>query len=434
MSRLAPAGPTTDVAAVQRRTLGVLVASQAFGGLGNTVGLAVAAVLAKQVSGSDALAGLMTTFQVLGTAVASYALARLMGRRGRRVGLVAGYVVGALGSALCVVGGAVGSLLVLLAGALLLGSTSAANFQSRYAAADLAPPDRRAGALSIVLWATTFGAVAGPNLVGPSGRVAGVLGLPVLTGPFLMSFVVVLVAGGVLAVLLRPDPLLLAQSLADAEAAESVETARAAGVSEEPVDRSSLRELLRTHPAISAGVVAMAAAHAVMVSVMAMTPLHMDHGGAALEVIGLVISIHVLGMFFFSPLLGLLADRIGRPALLVVGAVLLWVSLGVSGSSPAGASPQIGIGLFLLGLGWSCCTVAASALLTEATPIEHRTSVQGTADLVMNVAAATAGLLGGVVVAVVGFGALTACAAVLVLALPVAAVLARRSLPSVIAA
>ncbi len=409
------------VAVVQRRTLAVLVTSQAFGGLGNTVGIAVAAVLAKEVSGSEALAGLMTTFQVLGTAAASYLLARLMGARGRRAGLVTGYLIGAAGSSLCVLGGVVGSFPVLLLGALLLGATSAANFQSRYAAADLAVPERRAAALSLVLWATTFGAVAGPNLVGPAGRFAGALGLPPLTGPFLMSVLVVLTGAAVLGLLLRPDPLLLAREV------DRARTGPATVQSEPSSAARPVRHLLREHPPIAAGVVAMAAAHAVMVSLMAMTPLHMDHGGATLEVIGLVISIHVLGMFFFSPLLGLLADAIGRPALLGVGAAVLWVALWVSGHAPTGASPQIGYGLFLLGLGWSCCTVAASALITESTPLEHRTAVQGTADLVMNVAAATGGLLAGVVVDVLGFGALSLAAAVLVLALPVAAVLAGRS-------
>jgi MFS family permease len=130
--------PDHDVARVQRRTLGVLVASQALGGLGTTVGIAVAAILAEDVSGSESLAGLVQTFQVLGAAMASYLLATVMGSRGRRWGLVVGYGAGALGAGLCVLGGAVRSFPMLLVGALLLGSNSASNYQSRYAAADLA--------------------------------------------------------------------------------------------------------------------------------------------------------------------------------------------------------------------------------------------------------------------------------------------------------
>ena len=397
---MTPEGPTTwDVPAIQRRTLVVLVSSQALGGLGNLVGIAVAAVLAQRVSGSDALAGMMQTLQVLGAAASSFFLARIMGVRGRRAGLATGYAVGAVGSGIVVVGGALGSFPVLLLGALLLGTTSATNLQARYAAADLAAPDRRARAVGLVLWSTTFGAVLGPNLVGPAGRLAEALGLPRLTGPFLLSVVIVSIAALVVWVALRPDPLLVAKEVARLEAGDLP----VATVGPPKGAFSRVRELVGEHPGILAGILAMATSQAVMVAIMAMTPLHMDHGGASLEVIGFVISIHVLGMFFFSPVVGLVADRVGRPQVLVAGAVLFVAALWLAGSSPMGASTRIGVGLFLLGLAWSCGTVAASALVTESTPLEDRTTVQGVADVVMNVAAGTAALLGGVVVDWLGF-------------------------------
>jgi MFS family permease len=143
-------------------------------------------------------------------------------------------------------------------------------------------------------------------------------------------------------------------------------------------------------------------------------------------VIGFVISIHVLGMFFFSPFIGAFADRLGRPATLLAGAAALWAALALAGSSPQGASWRIGVGLFLLGLGWSCCTVAASALITESTPLESRTDVQGAADLVMNVSAALAGLVAGVVVELLGFGSLNVFAGVLVLGVLAAVAVSRR--------
>jgi MFS family permease len=405
-----------DVEAVQRHTVRVLVGSQALGGLGNTVGIAVAAVLAKEVSGSESLAGLVQTMQVLGAAAASYLLSRIMGRRGRRVGLVAGYLAGATGAAILVVGGASDSYAVLLLGAALLGANSATSYQARYAAADLATPLRRARSLSMVLWATTFGAVLGPNLVGPAGDLAERFSLPRLTGPFLVSVIVVLGACLVIAVALRPDPLLVAREVAGRPLAE--------------VRRSTswrrVRELARAHPGIAGGIIAMSAAHAVMVAVMIMTPLHMHGGGAHLEVIGFVISIHVLGMFFFSPFIGMLADKVGRTPTLLMGTAVLWASLWLSGNAPMGASVQIGLGLFLLGLGWSFCTVAGSALLTDSTPLEARTEVQGVADMLMNVSAATAGLLAGVVVDGLGFGALNVFAALLVLGVLGAVAASRR--------
>lgn len=410
--------PDHEVAQVQRRTLSSLVVAQSLGGLGLTIGIAVASILAEQISGSEQLAGLVQTMQVLGAAVASFLLAHLMGRRGRRPGLVLGYVLGAGGAALCVAAGVVDSFAVLLVGATLLGSTTAANGQSRYAATDLARPDRRARSLALVVWATTVGAVAGPNLTGVAGRAAHDLGLPRLTGPFLFGTVAILGAALVLAVFLRPDPLIVAREAALARGARPVRT----GTSWRRV-----WQVARERPGVAAGIAALALAHAVMVAVMVMTPLHMHHGGATLQVIGIVISVHVLGMFFLAPVVGWAADRFGRPPVLMTGAVVLLGSLLTSGTSPEGASFQIGLGLFLLGLGWSLCTVTASTLLSESAPLVARTDVQGAADLVMGLVAAAAGALAGVVMGWFGYVALNVFAALLVTGVATAAEFARRT-------
>jgi MFS family permease len=401
---------------VQRRTLGTLVASQALGGLGTSIGVAVAALLAEEVSGSEALAGLAQTMQVLGAAVASFLLAHVMGRRGRRDGLVLGYLLGAAGAGLCVVAGTVGSFPLLLAATTLLGAGTAANNQSRYAATDLARPGQRARALSLVVWATTVGAVLGPNLTGWAGEAGRRLGVPTLTGPFLVGGLGMLAAGLVVAVRLRPDPLLVAR-----EAALARGEVRATGRSWPRV-----LEVVRTRPGVAAGATALALAHAVMIAVMVMTPLHMHHGGATLEVIGVVISVHILGMYAFAPLVGLAADRFGRPAVLTAGSVVLLASLLLSGTAPAGASYRIGAGLFLLGLGWSLCTIAASTLLSESAPLAARTDVQGAADLAMGLTAAVAGAVAGVVVGTLGYGYLALFAALLVTGIATAAELARR--------
>jgi MFS family permease len=402
---------------VQRRTVRTLVVSQAFGGLGISIGIAVAALLAEEVSGSEELAGLPQTTQVLGAAIASWLLARMMGRSGRRVGLSTGYLLGSAGAGLCVVAGVVGSFLLLLVGATLLGATTAANNQSRYAATDLARSEGRARALSVVVWATTIGAVVGPNLTGSAGRAGRALGVPVLTGPFLFALVGTLGAAAVVAVFLRPDPLLVAREAA----LDRGEATR--GRTSWP----RVVEVVRTRPGVAAGTAALALAHAVMVSVMVMTPLHMHHGGATLEVIGVVISVHVLGMYALAPVVGWLTDRLGRPTVLAVGAAVLLLALLLSGTAPAGASYQIGVGLFLLGLGWSLCTVAASTLLSESAPLDARTDVQGAADLVMGLTAAAAGAAAGVVVGSLGYAALNVFAALLVTGVATAAEYARRT-------
>jgi MFS family permease len=406
---------------VQRRTLSSLVVAQSLGGLGITIGVAVAAILAEQISGSERLAGLAQTMQVLGAAIASFLLAHLMGTRGRRPGLVLGYVLGAGGAALCVVAGVVDSFATLLAGATMLGATTAANGLSRYAATDLALPDRRARSLSLVVWATTIGAVAGPNLTGVAGRVAASLGLPRLTGPFVFGTVAILAAALVIAVLMRPDPLLVARQAALARGGTAVHTS---------TSWSRVWKVARERPGVAAGAAALALAHAVMIAVMVMTPLHMHHGGASLEVIGIVISVHVLGMFFLAPAVGWAADRFGRAPVLGAGALVLLLSLVLAGTSPEGASLRIGLGLFLLGFGWSLCTVTASTLLSESAPLAARTDVQGAADLVMGLVAAAAGALAGVVMGFLGYVALTIFAGLLVTGIATAAEIARRTEPA----
>lgn len=411
----APAGVRPDLAAAQRRTVRTLVAGQAVGAMGITIGIATASLLALELSGSERYAGLAQTFQVLGTAVFAYLLARVMGRRGRRVGLVLGYVAGAAGALLAVLAGVLGSMTVLLAGAVLLGATTAANQGARYAATDLAEDQHRGRALSLVVWATTIGAVLGPNLTGPAGRLSAMLGIPALTGPFLIGAVAMVAAAAVLAVFLRPDPLLLAREAGGHVPAASSGTSwgRALAVA-------------RERPVVGAAVAGMSLAHAVMISVMVMTPLHMEHGGAGLEVIGVVISVHVLGMFAFSPVVGWACDRVGRGRVLAGGGVLLLVALLCAGRSPEGSSPLIFAGLFLLGLGWSCATVAAATLVADHSPLATRTDVQGSADVAMSLTAAAAGGLSGLVMAAGGYPVLTLLAGVLAAGVVAAGVLSLR--------
>ena len=409
--------PTTpEVAAVQRHTVRTLVATQAIGGLGLGAAIAVGALLAKDVTGSDALSGLAQTAQTLGAAMVAVVLAAYMSRHGRRPGLTLGYLAGALGGGLCLLSGVVRSFPLLLLGMVLLGAVVATNLQSRYAATDLALPAHRGRDLSTVVWATTIGSVLGPNLGGPGAVVARWLHLPEIAGPFVFTVLALLAAATVMVTRLRPDPLLLARTVAPHKEDELTDV----GGHDRP-----WAVILHT-PLVLAAVVGMALSHAVMVSVMVMTPIHMDHGGASLEVIGLVISGHVLGMFAFSPLVGMLTDRIGSPLVVGIGGLVLLASLVLSGLSAPGASAGLGVGLFLLGLGWSFGTVASSTLLVAATPLRHRPRVQGTADMITGFTAAGGGAVAGIVVATLGFGWLSAGAAVLAFGVVVVSVVASR--------
>ncbi len=406
---------TVDRAAVQRRTVAVLSAGVALGGLGVTVGITVGGLLARDVAGSDAAAGLGQTASVLGAALLAVPLARVSDRRGRRVGLAGGYGVAVLGAVVVVGAAAVSSLPLLLAGLFLFGASTSSGLQARYAAADLAEPEHRGRALSLVVWATTIGSVLGPNLAEPGNDLGAALGLPDLGGAFVLSVAAfALVVAGVL-VLLRPDPLLLARRLAVG--------ADPAG----PPPRTGAAAALRAVWAVPGGrlgLTAVVVSHSVMVGLMVMTPVHMGAGhegaeGTTLRVIGLVISVHVAGMYLFSPAVGWLADRAGRSTTVALGGVLLLLATVVAGTAPAGAALQLGIGLFLLGLGWSCGLVAGSTMVTESVSAELRPTAQGATDLLMGLGAAVAGAVGGPLLAVGGFDLVAVVSAVLVVPLAV---------------
>lgn len=410
---------TDELARAQRHTVRTLVVSQAIGGVGLSSAIAVAALLAKDVTGSDSLSGLAQTAQVLGAAVGAAVLAGYMAHHGRRPGLSIGYLVGALGAALCIVAGTVRSFPVLLVGAVLLGAVTASNQQTRYAATDLAVRARRGRDLSTVVWSTTIGSVLGPNLTGPGGAVAGWLHLTTRTGPFVISVVTLVATAVVVAVRLRPDPLLLAREARLRDRAGD-------GAVEKATDLRTAWRVVRHTPLVRAAALGLGLTHAVMVSVMVMTPIHMDHGGASLEVIGLVISAHVLGMYAVSPLVGRLVDRYGSPPVLGVGGLILLAALVLAGLSAPGASPGLGLGLFLLGLGWSFGSVASSTLLTAATPAVHRPRVQGLVDMTTGFTAAACGAVAGLVVGSVGYSWLNVGAAVLAFGVVLVAVAAGR--------
>jgi MFS family permease len=406
--------PPADVAGVQRRTVRSLSAAQVLAGVGVASGVAAGSLLVADVTGSESLAGLAQTSGVVGAALAAVPLARLSATRGRRTGLVTGLLVASTGAVVVITGAVTRSVVLLLLGALLVGVASAVTLQARYAATDLAEPRHTARALSVVVWATTVGAVLGPNLMQPAADLAGLVGLPDLAGPYLLTGSALLLAGGLVAASLRPDPLLTARRLRGEHAAPA---------------HVALSSSLRTVGASSGAALGLAAivlGHAVMVMVMVMTPVHMQHVDVTLQVIGLVISVHILGMYVLSPVVGMLSDRVGSRTVIALGAAILLASTVVAGTAPGDDVPRLGTGLFLLGLGWSCTLVAGSALLTASVVDADRPAVQGAGDTLMNVGGALAGATAGLVVAVGSYGWLNLLAALLVVPLVVALVVERR--------
>ncbi|WP_415956512.1 MFS transporter [Streptomyces sp. 021-4] len=400
--------------ALQRRTSAVLVVSQILGGLGVAIGIALAPMLATEVTGSEALSGLAPTASVAGTALLSLPLAALMTSRGRRPGLVLAYLIGALGGALVVLGTMARSFPLLLLGMAAFGAGSSANLQARFAAADLVGPERRGRAISTVVWATTIGSVVGPNIAAPAGRLFRGSPVPETAGPYLWSAVAFLAAGVTVAVLLRPDPLLTARALAPRSPQGERKRSLRAGVA-----------AVRESPMAKLALGTVTVSHTAMVSIMVMTPVHLGGHGAGLQLIGLVISGHIAGMYAFSPVMGWLADRFGRLSVIGLAVGLLSCAALLAGT----AGPRHGqtaLGLFVLGLGWSAGMIAGSALLTDSVPQEARAAVQGLSDLTMNAAAGIGGATAGVIVAQWGYGPLNAVGAALLL--PVAALALRRSM------
>jgi MFS family permease len=381
--------PTVDLATLRRRTLGLLATGQILGGLGTGSALSVGALAANELAG-ESWSGMAATMSTLGAALLAIPLARLADRRGRRISLSTAALIAAAGVALCVLGMVLGAVLVLFVGLAGAGAATAAALQSRFAATDLAAPQTRGRDLSLVVWSTTVGAVIGPNLAEPGETVGRVLGLPPFSGVFVFAVVAQLLAALAYALFLRPDPLIVSRQLL-----LDVPTAPAADHLD-PVEVQGNPRLVRL------AVLATALSHATMVALMAMTPLHLMHGGATLSVVGLTLSLHIAGMFALSPVFGILSDKLGRiPTILVGQAMLLFAALVTAlGSDTHGL---VITGLILLGLGWSASTVAGSALLNDAAPVADRVRVQGRGDLAMNLAGALGGALSGPVLALVGY-------------------------------
>lgn len=401
------APPTDDDAPVARRPVGALVLSNLLGGIGVASSVAVGALLVEEVGGT-ALAGLGQTASVLGAALAAIPLARLAARRGRRLALGIGYALALLGAATVIVAAVVSDLLLLLGGLLLFGVAQAANLQSRYAATDGVAPGKRARVMSVVVWATTVGTVAGPNLSDPGERLGEQFSLPGLAGPYLFSLAGFLLAG--LAVLvLYPN-----------------HRPVATGPAARPVSALAAVRWAAGEPSARVGVTLVAGGHAVMVMVMVMTPLHMQHHGMTLQVVGLVISGHTLGMFAFSPVFGWLTDRLGPVLTSWLGVAVLGISvlLGYVAAGMTGMG-MTAVALFLLGLGWSAVTIAGSTMIARIDDVDMRVSLQGAADAGMNYAGAAAAAVAGPILIAGGFYGVNVAGAV-VLAVVVVVLVASR--------
>jgi MFS family permease len=400
-------------ASVRGKLMATLFVAQVCGSTGHAIGMTVGSIMAASVTGTNTWSGMPIAVGALGTALASWPLARLMDRAGRRPGLTLGYAIAVLGAGLALIGVAGKSFELMLLGMALFGVANTSNLLARYAAADVSPPATRGRAMGFIVWGSAVGSVIGPNLMAPALAVGALVSLPPTASAFLVSVAGYGVAALLTALFLRPDPLAIARAM---EA--TIETGA-------PPHRPRLPGELLADVRVQIALTTLSVSQFVMISTTSTSPLYLHDHGHSVRTIGLAASLHLAGMYIASPVSGWAADRLGRLPVIAVGSLLLIGAVGLAGLAPGADSVPIILALFLNGVGWNLAFVAGSALLTDALRPAERASVQGMADLLMGLMGAIGSATGGMILGVWGFAVLNAVGAVLVLG-PLAFTFCRR--------
>jgi len=383
---------------LHKRTMIIVIVSQMFGGAGLAAGITVGGLLAQDMLGTDSYAGVPTALFTLGSAAAALTVGRLSQRVGRRAGLAAGFLTGGIGAMGVVLAAVLNNITLLFLSLLVYGAGTATNLQARYAGTDLALPTGRAKAISTAMVFTTFGAVAGPNLVNITGRIATSIGAPALSGPFMLAAIAYILAGLVLFIFLRPDPLIVAKAITEVQMAKDIQNNTPPS---HPLEASVNKR------GIIFGASVMVLTQIVMIAIMTMTPVHMRHHGHGLGEVGVVIGFHVAAMYLPSLLTGILVDRYGRlPMSYASGITLLLAGL-LAAFAPGDSMIMLILALALLGLGWNFGLISGTAVIVDSTPPHIRAKTQGTVDVLIALAGASGGALSGMVVTQSSFSTLS---------------------------
>lgn len=370
-----------------KRSLWVVIMSQIFGGAGLAAGITVGALLAKDMLGAASFAGLPVALFTLGSALSAFLVGRISQRHGRRYGLSFGFITGGIGATGVVIAASLDNVFLLFIALFVYGAGTSTNLQARYAGTDLASEKQRATAISIAMVSTTFGALAGPNLVTPMGKFAELFGIPALAGPFVLAGVAYLIAGFVFLIYLRPDPFLVAKAIAVENEKDINKTNLGAPKSE------------RNRAGIIAGATVLILSHGVMVAVMTMTPIQMQSHGASLSAVGLVIGLHIASMYLPSLVTGILVDKVGRTVMVIASGITLAVAGIMAALAPGDSLFWLIFSLMLLGLGWNFGLISGTAIIIDSTDMKTRAKTQGTIDVWVALAGTMGGLLSGIIVA-----------------------------------
>ena len=378
--------------------------------------VAVATITLVLVTGIESILGLGPAIFLTAGALAALPAGRLMDRFGRVPVIAGAFVVGAVGCSLTALGCLADNAPLVIFGFIGIGAMNGGVLLARTAAADMYPPERKARAISYVLFGALFGAALGPLVFRPlfAGKD---FELDTLVIPWFVAAAMALV-GLILALNIRPDPRTIALELQAAD--------RASGVAGEPAPAAPLREILR-RPGVPSAVIAALASFAVMAGVMNLTGyIVVGHHHAQADVFT-VISLHIVGMYALVLVIGALVDRVGRRPTLLWGMAIMAVSTVLLGFADSIA--WMSVSLFLLGLGWNLAYISATAeLVTHATPVE-RGRLVGFTDLAAGLLAAALALLGGVAYTEWGVAAV-AVGATLAVVVPALAILFARRPPA----
>lgn len=343
-------------------------------------------VNASTLSGTDALAGLPTTLGLIGRAALAVPMGWLMDRAGRRIGMMLGYGIGALGMATGVLAIQSFSFVFLCVSSLIVGINNATSQQSRFIAAEVWPSNQRARVIGLIVFAGTVGAVGGPLLVGPTSAFAERLGLEPNAGPYLLGAGLLAIAATMAMLFLRPDPLRFGKQF-DAPALDAYGNIMAS---------RTARAIFADHT-VQLAVASMVVGQLVMTLIMVITPVHMHHENHTNSEISFVFMAHTLGMFGFAFLTGWLIGQLGARPMIAFGAAVLVISSIMA--AVATNMLALTVALFLLGLGWSFCFVAGSTLLSSALHPGERGRIQGANDMLVALASGTGSLTTGAIFA-----------------------------------
>lgn len=401
---------------LRRSSLTKLFLSQLFAGAGVASGYAVGAMLAEEITGETAMAGFAQMSTILGAGLLAYPLSALAARSGRRFALTLGFGIGLIGVIVVLLGVMLTLLPLFMFGMMLCGSAVAAGLQARYAAVDASGGNRPGSAMALIVWATTVGSVLGPNFMTPGAALGESIGMNPLAGPYLISMTCFLLAT-LAAFTLAPNR--RAEARPDTSAPRQ-DARGSVATPATPANQVKLLDALRfaaSYPRVRFAVIALIAGQMVMTNVMVMTPVHMNHQHFDLTAVGFVISIHILGMYVFSPIFGWAADRFGPYAVIAAGFVVytVTITLGILDAlAPTSSMPLLSTALFFLGVGWSLFLIGGSALLVDSSPEHMRVPLQGVSDSAMNLGGALMAAFAGMMLQVGGFALINAVAGVVV--------------------